>query len=264
MVDHRRPRRSARRRSACRPSRAAPASTTTRRRSGQQSLRTAWHAHARRGRPRALGRDHFLGDDLDEPLQILWVQHRLLRIAVFEPADLQQAAGCSAPRASPCRARRRRCGSRRRCPAAASSRASSRWRRCARASSARSSRRCTSPRGSPRTLLAAIADPMPGAVDDDAGVGLPARDRARHRAGDVGIVDRRRCRRCPRSSRPAPRPRRCCTSAASAPRRCGRCRSRRAGCRRPAPDPPAAPDRRDPAGDDRDPPRRAACPAPAA
>ena len=127
VVDHRRPRRRQRRRS--RAARAATRPHRGRRAADPDSSRraTEWQAQRDEAGRGALRRDHFLGDDVDEPLEVLRIQHAWFNRRAARSSrrlDLQPAGGYTALPASACRARRRRSGWRRRHRSAASSRAS--------------------------------------------------------------------------------------------------------------------------------------------
>ena len=75
VIDHRRRRRRARRRSRAGRAGVAPASSTPRSRSGSSRRRPHDRRSALEAGQGAWRRDHLLGDDLDQPLEILWVQH---------------------------------------------------------------------------------------------------------------------------------------------------------------------------------------------
>ena len=115
----------------------------------------------------------------------------------------------------------------------------------------------------PRTLFAAIADPMPAPS-----IAIPASASSRATlvataAGNVRVVYRLGACRCLTSSTAMPRPRRCATRPLHLPGRYDRSRSPRGGCPRPAQGRQPSTCRRSRRGS-RSPAARPACPAPAA
>ena len=200
-----------------------------------------WHAHCDGGRRRALGRHHLFGDDLDEPLEIVWIQH------VFDQprrpgrrisaSDLQQAPNIS------------RFGHRRAEPdvdqpdrglGVGQQRRSERHHVGAVVLA-----RVPGDRLVGEHRGADAADLVRGdgrsdarAVDDDPGVRLPRatardarrrrRDSRRGRAVRSQVVDGEPARRADAGR-----------SRASSRRRCGRCQSPRVGCHPPGPAPHA-------------------------